>query len=72
MLNDKEKALHYLSKLEESGFFVGWHDFITVFPAFDNLWEDPQFNIIMKRVRDKKTRLRDQVNEMRRNGEINI
>jgi TolB-like protein/Tfp pilus assembly protein PilF len=72
LLNDKVKAIHYLSKLEESGFFAGMQDFIMIFPAFENLWEDPQFNIIMKRVRDKKTRLREQVNEMRSTGEIHI
>jgi TolB-like protein len=72
LLNDKAKAIDYLSKLEESGFFVGMQDLIMIFPAFENLWEDPQFNIIMKRVRDKKTRLREQVNEMRSTGEIHI
>ena len=72
LLNDKDKALHYLSKLEGSGFFAGWQDFIMTFPAFENLWDDPQFNIIMKRVQDKKTKLREEVNEMRRTGEIHI
>jgi tetratricopeptide (TPR) repeat protein len=72
MLNDKENALHYLVKLEESGFFAGWQDFIMIFPAFENLWDNPQFNEIMKRVLDKKTAIRDQVNELRSTGEIDI
>ena len=72
LLNDKVKAIHYLSRLEESGFFVGMQDFIMIFPAFENLWEDPQFNIIMKRVQEEKTTIRDQVSEMRSTGEIHI
>ena len=72
ILNDKVNALHYLSKLEESGFYTGWQDFMMIFPAFKNLWDDPEFKTIITRVQDKKSALRAQVREMEERGEIDL
>ena len=72
ILNDKVNALHYLSQLEESGFFVGWQDFIMIFPAFKNLWDDPEFKTIITRVQNKKSAIRAQVREMEEQGKLNL
>jgi len=64
--------LHYLSQLEESGFFVGWQDFIMIFPAFKNLWDDPEFKTIITRVQNKKSAIRAQVREMEEQGKLNL
>jgi hypothetical protein len=72
LLNNKAEAMHYLKELEDSGFYAGWHDFIMICPAFENLWDEPEFHTVMRRVRRKKSAILEQVNAMRDSGALNI
>jgi len=72
MLDDKEKAVEYLSNAVDLGLKFGWHDFIEIYPPFENLWDDPEFKAIVKRAQDEKAAIRVQVREMEERGELDI
>jgi hypothetical protein len=68
MLDEKEKALNYLSKAADLGFRWGWQDVLDNYPPFEILINDPEFKAIIKRIKDEKAAVRAQIKEME-NGE---
>jgi hypothetical protein len=72
MLNDKKKAIEFLTKLKDSGLLPGWQDYIGIFPAFENIWEEPEYKAIMREVRDEKAALRQQIFKMVADGELSL
>ncbi|MFC2126555.1 tetratricopeptide repeat protein, partial [Bacteroidota bacterium] len=72
ILDDKEKALEYLSKAAELGLPYGWHDLVEIHPIFKNLRDDPEFKAIVKRAQDEKAAQRAIVQEMIERGEIDL
>ena len=51
---------------------TGFSNYIDVFPPFDTLRDDPEFKVIVKRAKDEKARLREEVKQMELSGEINL
>ena len=51
---------------------LGWHDFIEVQPIFENLRDDQDFKVIVKRAQDEKAAIRAQIKEMIDKGEIDL
>jgi hypothetical protein len=72
MLGERENALDYLNKAFDIGPILGMHDYIDIFPPFDSLRDDPEFKSIIKRAKDEKARLREEVKQMELRGEINL
>ena len=72
ILNEKEKALEYLSKAAEFGFTWGYHDIVEIYPSLENFRNDPEFQAIVKRAQDEKAAIRAQVQEMIESGEIDL
>ena len=70
--DEKEEALKYLSKAADIGLMLGWHDFIEVQPIFENLRDDQDFKVIVKRAQDEKAAIRAQIQEMIDKGEIDL
>ena len=70
ILNEKDKAIMYLSEYAKLGFETGWQDEIEIYPHFTNLWDDPEFKAIVKRAQEKKEAIRAQLREMEERGEI--
>lgn len=71
LLDERTKALKCLSEVERTGpneYYMP----IGIFPGFDKLRSDPEFQVIFKRIEDKKASLRAQVKEMERRGEIDL
>ena len=72
MLDEKEKALDYLSKAADLGFRWGWQDVLVNYPPFKNLINDPEFKAIVKRAQEEKAAIRAQVREFEERGELDI
>ena len=69
LLDKKEESLKYLSQAVEKGKGCSyWRIDFETDPRFENLWDDPEFKAIMKRLKDKKQALQEEVRKMR-NGE---
>jgi TolB-like protein len=71
MLDDKNKALYYLSELEKTGLFE-MPCTIKSFSGFDNLGDDPEFKTIVKRIEDQRSTTREKVREMELSGELHL
>ena len=71
MLDEDFKALKCLSEVLRTGPCEG-NISIKTFPGFDKLRSDPEFQVIFKRIEDKKASLRAQVKKMERRGEIDL
>jgi len=69
---DKENSLKYLAEAIDKDLFISLMDFAQSCPLYENVWEDPDFNDLVKRAQDKKAAIRDQVLEMVQRGEINL
>lgn len=65
-------ALKYLSEAEKTGFYRGWQDYILIYPPFENLWDDPEFQTIVNRSQKEKAILRSKVRELEENGELDL
>lgn len=61
VLDEKERVLFYLSELEKSGFHFNVFDFIEVTPVFENFRNDREFQVILRRVHEKKVALWAQI-----------
>jgi TolB-like protein len=74
ILDEEEKALNYLFEAVDIGtkYGWGWHDFIEIYPPFENLWDDPEFKAIVKRAQDEKAAIRAQVREAEEHGELDL
>ena len=72
ILDEKEKALEYLTKAVDLGLLWGQHDFLTICPIYEDLWDDPEFKALVKRAQDEKAAIRAQVQEMIDRGEIDL
>ena len=72
VLDEKEKALDYLSNAGELGFQDGYHDLIQIHPIFENLRDNPEFKAIVKRAQQEKAAERAQIQEMIESGEIDL
>lgn len=72
LLEDKEASMRYLSDAVEIGLKWGWHDDITVFPIYENYWDDPEFKALVKQAQEERAAKRKQVDEMINNGEIDL
>jgi hypothetical protein len=69
---DRKKGLKYLAEFAKRGFYNGWYDFILINPFFENLWDDPDFQAIVKQAQEEKAALRAQVREMEERGELDL
>ena len=58
LLDEKDKALKYLSDAADLGFIEGWHDYLPECPLFEGLWDDPKFKSIVKQAREEKATYR--------------
>jgi len=72
MLGERDKALDYLSKSVNAPSISGMHDYIEIFPPFENLRDDPEFKAIVKRAKDEKARLREEIKQIELLGEIDL
>jgi tetratricopeptide (TPR) repeat protein len=72
LLDDKEKALKYLSESVDLGLKLGFHDFLKISPAFESLRDDPEFKGILQRAQDEKAVIRGQIREMEERGELDL
>jgi TolB-like protein/class 3 adenylate cyclase/Tfp pilus assembly protein PilF len=72
ILDEKVEALKYLSQTEKLGFDLGWHDYIEIHPAFENLWADLEFKAITKRAQEDKAAQRAIVQQMIESGDIDL
>jgi TolB-like protein/AraC-like DNA-binding protein len=72
LLEEKEDALHYLSKAVDIGLQIGTHDFLEIDPTFETLRDDTEFKAIVQRAQEKKAELRAQVRELLEKGEIDL
>ena len=72
MLDEKEKALEYLSKATDLGLRWGWQDVLANYPPFKNLINDPEFKAIVKRAQEEKAAIRTQVSEFEEQGKLDI
>ncbi len=61
VLDEKERALFYLSELEKSGFHFNVFDFIEITPVFENFTNDSEFQAILRHADEKKVALRTQI-----------
>ena len=57
---------------DEFEFGFGLHDFILIDPFFEGLWDDPEFQAIVKQAQEEKAALRAQVREMEERGELDL
>ena len=72
ILDENDKCLEYLSQAEKLGFIRSYPYNIEIFPAFENLRDDPEFKAIVKRAKDKAAAIRAQVREMEERGELDL
>ncbi|MEA3480270.1 MAG: hypothetical protein U9R60_18950, partial [Bacteroidota bacterium] len=70
ILDEKEKALKYLSEFEKTGFHFSTFDFIELSPIFENISDDPEFKAIIRRVHEKKAVMKAQIREMEADGRL--
>ena len=71
MLGNKKKVMEYLPALETTEYFNSHINF-KAFPGFDNLRMDPEFVNYVKRREEEKLKIRKQLKEMEKRGEINL
>jgi TolB-like protein len=73
LLDDKKKAISYLSEIIEQEYVVGGiQDELKNSPLYENLWGDPEFEALVKRMQEDKAAIRAQIREMEKRGEINL
>jgi len=68
ILDEKEKALKYLSEFEKTGFHFNIFDFIEISPVYENIRDDPEYKVIIRHVQHKKATLKAQIREMEKDG----
>ncbi|MDH5398298.1 MAG: helix-turn-helix domain-containing protein, partial [Cyclobacteriaceae bacterium] len=71
-LGDGEKALEWLEKTGERGFWYGKHDFMMIDPAFDSIREDPRFMSIYEKAQKEKAEIREEIQGMIERGELEL
>ncbi|MFC2123321.1 adenylate/guanylate cyclase domain-containing protein [Bacteroidota bacterium] len=72
MLDQKEESLKYLSEAADFNRWLSWFEYITKYPVYEKLWDDPEFKAIVKRSKDKLSAIRAQVREMEERGELDL
>jgi tetratricopeptide (TPR) repeat protein len=72
LLDEKDKALKYLSDAADLGFIAGWHDYLPECPLFESLWDDPKFKTIVKRAREEKAAFRARIEEEVNLGKLEL
>jgi TolB-like protein/AraC-like DNA-binding protein len=68
ILDEKEKALRYLSEFEKTGFHFNIFSGIESSPIFENIRDDPEYDAIIERVQDKEATLKAQIKKMEEGG----
>ena len=68
---DKTKAIENLLDYEEFGFSV-WSNEIKIFPAFEQLWDEPEFVAIVNRMEQEKAKLRSKIRILEDKGDIDF
>jgi TolB-like protein/AraC-like DNA-binding protein/Tfp pilus assembly protein PilF len=63
LLGEKEKGLKYLLKAVDIGMLGGWHDLLEVDPIYESFWAEPEFKAIVKRTKEERAALREQISE---------
>jgi len=71
ILGNKKKVMEYLPALETTEYFSSHINF-KAFPGFDNLRSDPEFVNYVKSREEEKLKIRKQLKEMEKVGEINL
>lgn len=72
ILNEKEESLKYLSEAADLGQGSSWFDFLDYNPMLENLWDDPEFKIIVRGGQEKIETVRTKVMKMRKRGELSL
>jgi len=73
LLGDKKKAISYLSELVEQDYVVGGiQDEVKNSPLYENLWGDPEFEGLVKRMQEDKAAIRAQIREMEERDELEL
>jgi tetratricopeptide (TPR) repeat protein len=69
---EKKEALRYFAKWIDTGVLGGWQDIFESNPMFENLWDEPEFKLLVQRVKKEKEMQRKQILEMIEKEEINL
>ena len=68
--NRKNEALQSIKMIDERGLNYNLFDRMTHDPMFENLWDDPEFKAILKKVQDEKASIRAQIREMEEQAKL--
>jgi tetratricopeptide (TPR) repeat protein len=71
ILGNKKKVIEYLPALETTEYWISHINF-KAFPGFDNLRSDPEFVNYVKSREEEKLKIRNQLKEMEKRGEIKL
>ena len=69
LTGEKEKGLEYLVKAVDIGMLGGWHDLMEVDPIYESLWDEPEFQDILRKTKEERAALRTQIRDMEENNE---
>ena len=69
-LGEKKEAYNWLRKYEKDGFIWGYDKYVSIDQLFENLWDDPEFKVIIQRELDEKAAIRMRIREMEKRGEF--
>jgi TolB-like protein len=72
MSGNKEKSLENLSKAIDIGLYWGSFNVLDRMPFYDSYKNDPEFKAIVKKAKDKAAKSRSEIDEMRKQGEIDL
>ena len=70
--NRKDEALQSIKEIDKMGFNFNLFDRMTHDPMFENLWEDPEFKAILKKVQDEKASVRAQIREIEEQAKLDM
>jgi TolB-like protein/AraC-like DNA-binding protein len=72
ILGDNKKALYFLSELEQKIVVFETPVTLEIFPGFDNLRNNHEFEEIVRHLKEKRDSLRTQVRELELQGKITL
>jgi AraC-like DNA-binding protein/TolB-like protein len=64
VLGEKDKALKFLSEAFDASQQFSWHEMAEIYPAFQDLRDEPEFKQIISKANEDRARLRAKVREM--------
>jgi class 3 adenylate cyclase/TolB-like protein/Tfp pilus assembly protein PilF len=65
-LGYRKAAYEWLTKYESEGFIFGLHDYISIDPLFENLWNDEEFKALTQRQEKKFSEIRAEIRQEER------